>query len=49
MTVYELIQELVEYPADAKMTFQVGSMTTDNILLDSNHYPTGDEVTLELD
>ncbi len=49
MTVYELIQELVQYPADAKMTFKVGSMTTDDILWDSYHYAAGDEVIMELD
>lgn len=49
MTVYDLIQELVEYPADAKMVFKVGSMTTDDILLDSHHYAAEDEVIMELD
>ena len=31
MTIYELIQELVEYPADAKVLIKIGDLTTVDI------------------
>lgn len=49
MTVYELIQELTSYDADAKVTFQVGKMTTDSVMMTLHEYTTGDELVIELD
>ena len=31
MTIYELIQELVNYPADAKISVKIGDITTIDI------------------
>ena len=31
MTIYELIQELAEYPADAKVSITIGDLTTVDI------------------
>ena len=48
MTIYELIQELVTYPADVEVNFKSGNYTTDNIDFRYHGSSYGDELTIEL-
>ena len=48
MTVYEMIQELVGFPADAKIVFAVGNLETDTCDCKEKKYCTGSELKIEL-